>query len=87
MKTYAGVDIWINVFLISTPVSSECQRHAPAALPSENSHGTHWIRGWAGPGTGLDDMEKEKFPLPGHQLRPLGRLARSQSLFFKFKFI
>jgi hypothetical protein len=33
-------------------------------------------------GTGLDDMKKrEIFPLPGHQLRPLGHPARTQSLY------
>jgi hypothetical protein len=31
---------------------------------------------------GLDDLEKRKFlTLPGHELRPLGRPARSQSLY------
>jgi hypothetical protein len=31
---------------------------------------------------GLDDMEKRKYlPLQGHELRPLGRRARSQSLY------
>jgi hypothetical protein len=44
--------------------------------------GTHWIAGWVGPRAGLDDMEKWKFlPSPGLELRPLGRLSRSQSLY------
>jgi hypothetical protein len=35
-----------------------------------------------GPRTGLDDVEKRKFwPLPGLKFRPLGRPARSQSLY------
>jgi hypothetical protein len=35
------------------------------------------------PRAGLDDVEKRKFflTLPGFQLRPLGRPARSQSLY------
>jgi hypothetical protein len=34
------------------------------------------------PRTGLDDVEKRKFlTLPGLKLRPLGRPARSQSLY------
>jgi hypothetical protein len=34
------------------------------------------------PTAGLDDVEKKKFlTLPGLELRPLGRPARSQSLF------
>jgi hypothetical protein len=48
------------------------QLHAPAL-------GTRWIGGWVGPRTGLDDVEKRKFlPLPGLELRPLGR---SQQLY------
>jgi hypothetical protein len=43
------------------------QIHAPAAV---------------GPTVDLDDVEKKKFlTLPGLELRPLGRLARSQSLY------
>jgi hypothetical protein len=35
-----------------------------------------------GPRAGLDDVEKKKFlTLPGFELRPLGRTARSQSLY------
>jgi hypothetical protein len=35
-----------------------------------------------GPKAGLDDVEKRKFlTLPGLELRPLGGLARSQSLY------
>jgi hypothetical protein len=59
--------------------------------------GTHWIGGWVGPRIGLDDVEKrETLPLPGLELRPLGRPARRQSLYrlsypgfiiaFKYKF-
>jgi hypothetical protein len=34
------------------------------------------------PRTGLDDMEKIKFlTIPGFELRPLGRVASSQSLY------
>jgi hypothetical protein len=48
----------------------------------ERAHGTHWIGGWVGPRGGLDDMEKWKFLiLPGLEPRPLGRPARSQSLY------
>jgi hypothetical protein len=49
--------------------------------PTERASSTHWI-GWVGPRTGLDDMEKRKFlTLPGLELRPLSRPARSQSLY------
>jgi hypothetical protein len=44
--------------------------------------GTHWIGGWVGPRAGPDDVEKRKFlTLPGLELRPLCRAARSQSLY------
>jgi hypothetical protein len=43
---------------------------------------THWIGGWVGPRTGLDYMKKRKFlPPPGLDLRPIGRPARSYSLY------
>jgi hypothetical protein len=50
--------------------------------PQGKSSRTHWIGGWVGPRTGLDDMEKRKFlPLPGLELRPLGRPTSSHSLY------
>jgi hypothetical protein len=49
--------------------------------PGERAPGSHWIGGWVGPRTGLDDVEKRKFlTLPGLELRPLCCPARSQSL-------
>jgi hypothetical protein len=42
--------------------------------------GTHWIWGWVGSRTGPDDVGKTKFlTLPGLELWPLRRQARSQS--------
>jgi hypothetical protein len=53
------------------------QLHAPDVL----APGTHWIGGWVGSRADLGDMKKKKFlTLPGLELRPLGRPARSQSL-------
>jgi hypothetical protein len=50
--------------------------------PRERATGTHWIGGWVGPRTGLDDMEKRKFLiLLGLELWPLGRPACNQSLY------
>jgi hypothetical protein len=50
--------------------------------PRRKSAGTHWIGGWVGPKTGLDDVEKSEIsPLPGLELRTLGRPARSLSLY------
>jgi hypothetical protein len=43
---------------------------------------THWIGGWVDARVGLDDVEKIKLlTLPGLELRPPGRRARSQSLY------
>jgi hypothetical protein len=41
----------------------------------ERAPGTHSI-GWVGPRTGVDDVGRKKIlPLPGLELRPLGRRA------------
>jgi hypothetical protein len=60
------------------------QFHAPAHLPPrERGPGTHWIGGWEGPRTGLDDVERRKiFTVPGLEHHLLGRPARSQSLYW-----
>jgi hypothetical protein len=48
----------------------------------ERAFGTNWIGGWVGPRTGLDDVDRRKpLSLPGLELQPLGRPARSQSLY------
>jgi hypothetical protein len=50
--------------------------------PGERAPGMHWIGSWVDPRAGLDGVEKRKFlTLPGLELRPLGRPARSQSLY------
>jgi hypothetical protein len=44
--------------------------------------GTHWIGGWVGPRTVLEDMERRKIsPLPGLELQHVCRPACSQSLY------
>jgi hypothetical protein len=55
------------------------QLHAPGRFTlGEIARGTHWIGGWVDPRAGLDDFEKRKlFTLPGLELQPLGRPARS----------
>jgi hypothetical protein len=46
--------------------------------PGKEPPGTHWIGGWLDLRADLDDLEKRKFLiLPGLELRPLGRPARS----------
>jgi hypothetical protein len=83
MKAYKGVDIYIHIFLTSALVGTEWSASRPRSFTSgERAPGTHWIGGWVDPRVGLDDVEKRKFfTLPGLELRPVSRPARSQSLY------
>jgi hypothetical protein len=75
MKAYGGVDVQIHIFLTSALVGGERSPSRPGRfIPEERVSGTNL--------TGLDDVEMWKFlTLPGLELRPLGRPARSQSLY------
>jgi hypothetical protein len=77
-----GVDVQIRVFLTSAPAGGEWSASRPGRFtPGDRGLGTHWIGGWVDPRDGLDNVDKRKFlTLPGVELRPLGRTARSQSL-------
>jgi hypothetical protein len=79
MKAYRGVDVESHIFLASTLVGGERSDWRPCHFsPGERAPGTYWIRGWVGPRAGLDEVENRKFlALPGLELRPLGRPARS----------
>jgi hypothetical protein len=78
---YGLVDVQIHIFLISALVGGEWSvSHAGRFTPGERALGTHWIGGWVGRRTGLEDMERTILFLPGLELRPLGRSASSQSL-------
>jgi hypothetical protein len=83
MKTYGRVDAWIHIFLTSALVLGEWSASRTGSFThGERGPGTHWIGGWVGPRVGLDDVEKRNLlTLPGFELRPLGRPARSQSLY------
>jgi hypothetical protein len=63
--------------------SCEWSASRPGSFSSrETSPSTHWIGGCVGPSTSLDYVEWRKiFPLLGLEIRPLGRLGRSQSLY------
>jgi hypothetical protein len=68
MKTYGGVDVYIQVFLTSALVGDEWSTALPGRFtPGERVLSIHWIRGWVGPRTGLDDMERRK-SCPYHDL-------------------
>jgi hypothetical protein len=78
MNAYGGVDVLIHIFLTSALAGGEWS----ASRPGRVTRGSHWIGGWVGPRAGLDGMEKRKFlTQSGLELRPLGRPARSQSLY------
>jgi hypothetical protein len=70
-----------------TTLPREWSASRPGRLnPGERAPGTHWIGGWVDPRadlrTSLDDLAKRKLlTLPGSELRPLSRPARSQSLY------
>jgi hypothetical protein len=68
-----------HIFLTSALVGGEWSTSRPGRFtPGERAPGTHWIAGWVDLRAGLDDLEKRKFlTLPGLELRPLGRPARS----------
>jgi hypothetical protein len=83
MKAYKGVDVWIHIFLTSALAGGEWSASHPCRFtPRERAPGTHWIGSWVSPRAGLDDVEKRKFlTLPGLDLRPLNRAARSQLIY------
>jgi hypothetical protein len=70
-------------FFISVLVGSEWSgSHTGRFTPEERSSGADWIGGYVGHRDGLADVEKRKFlTLPGLELRPLSRPARSQFLY------
>jgi hypothetical protein len=82
MKAYGGVDIEIQTFLSTALARGEWLASRLCRFThEERAHGTQWIGGWVDPRAGLDDVENRKFfTLPGLELRPLGRPARSQSI-------
>jgi hypothetical protein len=71
----------LNAFLISELDGGERSASLPGlfTLPGkepQGAPGTHWLGGWLSPKTGLDDVERRQIlPLPGLELRPVGRPA------------
>jgi hypothetical protein len=63
---------WIHI-MTSTLVGGDWSASRPGCFtPGEIAPGTHWIGGWVGPRTGLDDEGKRKFlTLPGLELQPI----------------
>jgi hypothetical protein len=57
------------------------QLHAPEALPPGKTLGTYWTGGWVGPQSRSGRGGEKLLIVPGLELRPLCRPARSQSLY------
>jgi hypothetical protein len=83
IKGHGGVDVLIHVFLTLALIGGEWWASCPGHFTSrKRAPGAHWIGGWVGPRTWLDDMERRKFSfLLVLELWPLGRGAHSQSLY------
>jgi hypothetical protein len=83
MKAYARVDVYIHIFFTSALDGCEWSVSRPSHFtPGEKVPSIHCMEGWVDPRAGLEDVEKRKFlTLPELELRPLGRSARSQSLY------
>jgi hypothetical protein len=79
MKANGGVDVQMHILITSVLVGGEWSASRPCRFtPGERTPSTLWIGGWVDPRAGLDDVEKRKFlTLPGLELRPLARPARS----------
>jgi hypothetical protein len=60
MKAYAGVDVYIHMFLASALAEGELSASRPCCFTTgERAPGTHGMGGWVDPRTDLDDMESE----------------------------
>jgi hypothetical protein len=80
MKTYGGVDVYIHIFLTSALAGGECSASRPGRFTPEKKPTV--LIGYMHPRAGLEGVEKKNFLTPpGLELRPLGRPARSQSLY------
>jgi hypothetical protein len=74
MKAYREVDIWIHVFLTSALVGGEWSASGPGRFtPGERVPGIHWIGGWVGPRTGMENVEKKKILDPTGTRTPTSR--------------
>jgi hypothetical protein len=73
----------MHIFLTSALAGGEWSVSRPGRFtPGERISGLHWIGGWVEPRVGLNDVEtKNVLPLPGLELRPLGRSTLNQSLY------
>jgi hypothetical protein len=60
MKTYGGVELYLQAFLTFALDGGEWSASLPGRFtPREGAPDTHWIGGWMGPRAGLDAVMKE----------------------------
>jgi hypothetical protein len=83
MKTHGVVDVQIHIFLTLALVGVGWLASRPGRFtPGKRSPSTHWIGGWMGPRTDLDDVERRKsLALLRLELQSLGHSAQSQLLY------
>jgi hypothetical protein len=80
MKTCGGVDLYLPVFLTSALFGGERSASRPCRfIPVERAPPrAHYVAGWVGPRTSLDDMQKLRFlTLRELELRILDRPVHS----------
>jgi hypothetical protein len=71
-----------TIFFTSALVRGEWSASRPGRFtPGERAPGTHWIGGWVGPRTGLDDVEKRKILDPTGTRTPTSP-SQNQALYF-----
>jgi hypothetical protein len=77
------VGVLIHVFLNSALILGEWSASCPGGfILGKRAPGTRCIGDWLGPKTDLDDVEMRKIlPLPGPELRSLGRPSHSQPIY------
>jgi hypothetical protein len=73
----------MHIFLTSALVEGEWSASGPGRfIHGVRAPGPHWLGDWVGARAGLSNMEKKKcLPILGLDLGPLGRPARSESLY------
>jgi hypothetical protein len=82
MKAYGGVAVVNHIILTSALAGGEWSASRPGRFTSGEEPQCPLEKRLVAPRAGLDDVEKRKFlTLPELELRPIGRPARSQSLY------
>jgi hypothetical protein len=77
VKSYGRVKVQLHVFLSLAPDGGKWSVSSPGPPSLLSSFpGTHWIGGWVGSRTGLDEVARRKIPFPCREMNR-GRSVRS----------